>query len=48
LHHGHASYDVIVSFIYHPLFSINSKPFTFMTKNYVCNNDPHGDVMVNL
>jgi hypothetical protein len=48
LHHGQASYDVIVSFSYLPLFAINSEPFTLMSKNYVCNNDPYGDVMVNL
>jgi hypothetical protein len=48
LHHGQASYDVIVPFSYLPLFSINSEPITFMSKNYVCNNEPYGDVMVNL
>jgi hypothetical protein len=48
LHHGQASYDVIVSFRYFLLFAINSEPFTFMSKNYVCNNDPYRDVMVNL
>jgi hypothetical protein len=36
---------VIVPFSYLPLFSINSEPFTFMSRNYVCNNDPCGDVM---
>jgi hypothetical protein len=39
---------VIVSFSYLPLLSINSEPFTFMSKNNVCNNDPYGDVMDNL
>jgi hypothetical protein len=48
LHHGQASYDVIVSFSYLPLFSINSEPFTLMSKNYVCNNEPYRDVMVKL
>jgi hypothetical protein len=48
LHHGQASYDVIVPFSYLPLFSINSELFTFMSKTYVCNNGPYGDVMVNL
>jgi hypothetical protein len=48
LHHGQASYDVVVLFSYLPLFSINSEPFTLMSKNYVCNNEPYGDVMVNL
>jgi hypothetical protein len=48
LHHGQASYDVILPFRYLPLFLINSEPFTFMSKNYVCNNEPYGDVMVNL
>jgi hypothetical protein len=33
---------VIVSFSYLPLFSINSELFTFMSKNYVCNNGPYG------
>jgi hypothetical protein len=41
-------YYVIVPFSYLPLFSINSEPFTFMSRNYVCNNEPYGDVMVNL
>jgi hypothetical protein len=41
LHRGQASYDVIISFSYLPLFSINSEPVTFMSKNYVCNNDPY-------
>jgi hypothetical protein len=44
LHHGQASYDVIVSFSYLPLCSINSETFTFMSKNYVCNNGPYGDL----
>jgi hypothetical protein len=48
LHHGQASYDVIIPFSYLPPFPINSEPFTFMSKNYVCNNGPYGDVMVNL
>jgi hypothetical protein len=48
LHHGHASYDVIVWFSYLPLFSINSEPFTFMSKNYVCNNGLYGEFDVNL
>jgi hypothetical protein len=48
LHHGQASYDVVVLFSYLPLFSVNSEPFTFMWKDYVCNNEPYGDVMVNL
>jgi hypothetical protein len=48
LHHGQASNDVIVSFSYILLFLINSEPFTFMLKNYFCNNEPYGDVMVNL
>jgi hypothetical protein len=48
LRHGQASYDVIVPFSYLPLFLTNSEPFTFMTKNYVCNNEPYGDVMVKL
>jgi hypothetical protein len=39
---------VIVWFSYHPLFLINFEPFTFMSKNYVCNNELYGDVMVNL
>jgi hypothetical protein len=39
---------VIVSFSYVPLFSINSELFTFMSKNYVYNNEPYGNVMVNL
>jgi hypothetical protein len=46
LHHGQTSYDVIVSFSYLSLFSINFEPFTFMSKNYVCNNEPYGDVIV--
>jgi hypothetical protein len=46
LHHGHASYDVIVSSSYLPLFAINSELFTFMSKNYVCNNGPYGDLML--
>jgi hypothetical protein len=37
------SYDVIILFSYLPLFSINSALFTFMSKNYVCNNGPYGD-----
>jgi hypothetical protein len=41
-----ASYDVIVPLSYVPLFSINSEPFTFMTKNYVCNNGPYGDLLL--
>jgi hypothetical protein len=48
LHHGQASYDVIVSFSYLPPFSINSDLLTFMSKNYVCNNGPYGDLIVNL
>jgi hypothetical protein len=48
LHHGQTSYDVIVSFSYLPLFSINSEPFTFTSKNYVCDNGPYGDFVVNL
>jgi hypothetical protein len=39
---------VIVSFSCLPLFQLNSEQFTFMSKNYVCNNEPYGDVMVNL
>jgi hypothetical protein len=35
-------------FSYLSLFAINSEPFTYMTRNYVCNNDPYGDVMDNL
>jgi hypothetical protein len=45
-HQGQASYDVIVPFSYLPLFSLNSEPFPFMSKNYVCNNEPYGDVIV--
>jgi hypothetical protein len=41
-----ASNDVIASFSYLPLFLINSELFTFMTKNYVCNNGPYGDLML--
>jgi hypothetical protein len=48
LHHGQTSYDVIVSFSCLPLFSINSEPFTFTSKNYVCDNGPYGDFVVNL
>jgi hypothetical protein len=46
LHHGQASYDVIVSFSYLPLFSINSELITFMSKNYVCNNGPYRELML--
>jgi hypothetical protein len=42
LHHGQTSFDVIVSFSYLPLFSINSEPFTFMSRNYVVIMDPTG------
>jgi hypothetical protein len=48
LHHGQTSYDVIVPLSYLPLFSLNSELLTFMSKNYVCTNEPYGDVMVNL
>jgi hypothetical protein len=40
--------DDDVSFSYLPLFSLNSEPFTSMSKNYVYNNEPYGDVMDNL
>jgi hypothetical protein len=46
LHHGQASNDVIISFSYLPLFSINSELFIVLSKNYVCNNGPYGDVML--
>jgi hypothetical protein len=39
-HHGQASYDVIVPFSY------LSELFTFMSKNYVCNNGPYGELML--
>jgi hypothetical protein len=42
LHHGQASYHVIVPFSYLPLFSINSEPLTFKSKNYVAIMDPTG------
>jgi hypothetical protein len=42
LHYGQVSNDVIVSFVYLLLFSINSEIFTFMSKNYVVIMDPTG------
>jgi hypothetical protein len=39
---------LIVSFSYLLLFLINSEPFTFMLKNYVCNKGPYGEFDVNL
>jgi hypothetical protein len=47
LHHGQASYDVVVLFSYLPLFLINSEPFTVMSKNNVCNNGRYRDFDVN-
>jgi hypothetical protein len=37
---------VIIPFSYLPLFSINSEPFAFTSKNYVFNTEPYGDVIV--
>jgi hypothetical protein len=37
---------MFVSFSYLPLFLINSELFTFMSKDYVCNNGPYGDLML--
>jgi hypothetical protein len=48
LHHGQASYGVIESFSYLPLFEVNFEPLLSCQRNYVCNNDPYGDVMVKL
>jgi hypothetical protein len=48
LHHGQASYDVIELFSPFLYFLINSEPFTFMSKNYVCINGPFGEFDVNL
>jgi hypothetical protein len=42
LHHGQASYDVIVSFSYLPLFSMNSELFAFMSKTMFVIMDPTG------